>query len=168
VVPTANAEAEHFFLKVEQALDIIRVADPRRWGRILKQLRRIVLVEAGGELYQSDLKAYLVDLPTLRHRSRLQVASAIVHEATHARLDSYGVSYSSPRRARIEAICVAEQIAFLERIPDTQRLVEQTRAALNTAWWSDEAMHQRRLRQLRAYGIPQALVSIIARFGRHR
>jgi hypothetical protein len=51
-----------------------------------------------------------------------RIASAIVHEATHARLERYGIGYDEDRRARIEAICFRRELAFAARLPDSSGL----------------------------------------------
>src|SRR2546427_9194317 len=44
--------------------------------------------------------------------SAARLASTLVHEATHARLDRLGFRYAAERRARIEGICFRREIAF--------------------------------------------------------
>jgi hypothetical protein len=51
-----------------------------------------------------------------------QIASTIVHEATHARLERYRIGYKEELRARIEAICFRRELAFAVRLPDSAEL----------------------------------------------
>jgi hypothetical protein len=166
VVPAANDHADGFFAKMQQALDIIRDADSRRWARIRRHLRRIVLLNGGGEFYHPELHAYVVDLPSFLARSPLEVASSVVHEATHARLHHKGISYEPSIRERVEMVCVGEEIAFLQRLGNTEELVARKRSSLESQWWSETSLHQRRFQQLQAHGVPRVLVRMFDRFRR--
>jgi hypothetical protein len=166
VVPSANDQAPAFFEKTKQALELIRKADPRRWAKIPQLLPRIVLILGGGEFYHRDLHAYIVDLPSLRARSALELASAIVHESTHARINRFGAFYSPALRPRVEALCISQEIAFLRRFPESGALVTSKQESLKNPWWSDESLNQRRLAHLRAAGIPEFLVRVFDRLRR--
>jgi hypothetical protein len=48
-----------------------------------------------------------------------QIASAIIHETTHARIERHGISYKEELRSRIEAVCVRRELAFAARLPDS-------------------------------------------------
>src|SRR3954465_3146194 len=93
VVRAAEHDAATFFEKTQQAFDLLRKADPRRWARIQRDLRRVVLISGGGEFFFTKLRAYVMDGPSLRLRSSLEIASSLVHEATHARLYRAGMEY---------------------------------------------------------------------------
>jgi hypothetical protein len=51
--------------------------------------------------------------------SAANVAIAIVHEATHARVGQAGIPLYPDLRSRIERRCVREEIAFAQRLPRT-------------------------------------------------
>ena len=57
--------------------------------------------------------------------SAAQIASVIVHEATHARMMRLGFGYEEPKRVRIEHICFGAQQAFARRLPDGEQLVKE-------------------------------------------
>ena len=52
-----------------------------------------------------------------------QIASAIIHEAIHARLMRLGFGYEEPKRLRIEQICFGAQQAFAEKLGLTYPLL---------------------------------------------
>jgi hypothetical protein len=169
VVAGDETEVQLFFTKIREALEIIRTNDLHRWACVQRQLRRIVLINDGGQAYHREAIGCVVDLPTLRTQSALEIASTIVHEATHARFQRWGIDYKQSLRTRIETACVREEIAFLKRIPDTDLLIENLRSSLQTPWWTDEAIRERRLRQLRSAGVPQWMLQLydrIRNFGR--
>ena len=128
-----------------------------------------MLVAGGGETYHPALRGYLIEVPTLMHGSTAQIAMRIVHEATHARIDQNGLRYTASRRGRIEARCVSEEIAFAQRLPNSDSLVAHARQKLSTPWWTESDLHERRLEQLRAYGWPRWLTTVYSRiFGPRR
>jgi hypothetical protein len=147
-----------FFERVTEALELIAAVHPRRLARVQTYLKRIVLVAGGGEYFYRSMRAYVMDVPNLSVRSGLQVAMAIVHEATHARLNRMGIRYPSVWRGRIEAICVAAERDFAERVPGSGELVAQTLRKLSDPWWTDEALHERHVDLLRSYGWPPVLL----------
>jgi hypothetical protein len=67
-----------------------------------------------------------------------RIASTIVHEATHARLEGWGVIYEEKSRYRIEAICLRRELSFLTKLPDSGLMQEEI---VRTLEWceSDQA-----------------------------
>jgi hypothetical protein len=53
------------------------------------------------------------------------IASTIIHEATHARLDGWDIGYDEASRYRIEAICLRRELNFLTKLPDSEHLQEE-------------------------------------------
>lgn len=115
--------------RVEGALSLIKQHSPLDYARITGELERIwvrVTVYGLGE-YRHTLKAcilderYLADSATSVER----IASTIVHEATHARLERYGIEYHEKLRARIEAVCFRREWAFAARLSDGASLQQE-------------------------------------------
>jgi hypothetical protein len=77
----------------------------------------------------------------------VEVASVLVHEAQHARLDGLGISYSKSHRLRIEKLCVRAELDFARRLPATLGLVERLE---HTYEHADHVWDQRRMVELRA------------------
>ncbi len=169
VVPGSEAhDTERFFHGITNALGLIQRTDPRRWRRVKKELRWVVLVNGGGEYYHSGLQAYVVGVPTLRTRSEADLAATIVHEATHGRLHRWGISDRPALRERIERLCVGEEIGFLKHLPGTEDLIEKRLCALKSAWWTEESLHQRWFEQLRASFFPNFVIQIVDRLYKAR
>jgi hypothetical protein len=80
-------------------------------------VKQFALVTAGGDYFDWDIDAHIVDLRTLRAASVLELATLIAHEAVHARLMHAGIPYSEPLKARIETLCVKEEIALATKLP---------------------------------------------------
>ena len=114
--------------RVEGALLLIKQHSPLDYARIARELERIwvdLVLNGLGE-YRHSLRACILDeryvadpATTVGH-----IASTIVHEATHARLERYGIGYEEQRRARIETICFRRERAFAARLPDSAELQE--------------------------------------------
>ena len=139
--------------KVEEALGTIRAYDPGRYKRLPRDLRRIwVKVQDGGNTgcYNPALDACELDP---RHLLRddvtpSDIASIIVHEATHAKLGRYGIGFSRKAlRSRIEAACRKQEYAFSECLPVPQG--EKIRDKLRRMdqvpddFWSDRSSAKR-------------------------
>ena len=106
--------------KVEEALTLIRTLDPRRYQRIRQDLAVVIVLDRDlpgvNAKYWHEARACVLTRETVRDHSDAIVASCIVHEATHARLERAGVHYFKDLRPRIEARCVREELSFAERL----------------------------------------------------
>jgi hypothetical protein len=114
--------------RVEGALLLIKQHSPLDYARITRELERVwvsLLPHGLGE-YRHSLRACILDERYVADPATAveQIASTIVHEATHARLERCGIEYEEQRRARIEAICFRRERAFAVRLPDSAELQE--------------------------------------------
>jgi hypothetical protein len=139
--------------RVEQAMLLAKQHSPLNYARIIRDLERIwvFLLPHGLGQYQASLKACLLDERYVADpaTSIERVASTIVHEATHARLQRYGIGYEEERRARIEAICFRRELAFATRLPDGAQLRQEIIRYLdwyqaNPDYFSDAQFQKRR------------------------
>jgi len=159
VTNVGDHDSADILARVETALKVIRTYDPRRYHRLPQYLQRVwVRLQVPGNLgaYNSVLAACELDL---RYVVRPDVqpadlASTVVHEATHARLDRFG--YTEPIRARIEAACRDQERAFADRLPQPEgdKIREKLRSweADKDHSWSDATF-----RNTYTAGIPEAL-----------
>lgn len=159
----ASGELEFLCSKVHEALLLIETHDPTRFARLRRDLKRFALIAGGGEFYHHGLRAYIMDVPNMKTRSAPELASTIVHEATHARLALAGISTKKENVERIEHICTEAAASFADRTPGGQSLATHLRAQLSTRWWVDDAMRARRLEQLRAAGFPHWILGLYRR-----
>jgi hypothetical protein len=87
------------------------------------------------------------------------IASTIVHEATHARLERMGIAYKPDRRLRIEQACYRRQLAFVRNLPDHARLAEMVEAQIASPGpesdYSWEGYNARIIAELRRLGMPR-------------
>ena len=119
--------------------------------------------------YKHSLKAcilderYVADPATTIER----IASTIVHETTHARLERYGIGYKTELRTRIEAICFRRELAFAVRLPNSAELQQEISRYLewsqaNPDFFSDANFRERHtageIEALRYAGAPDLLI----------
>ena len=125
--------------RVEEALQLIKCCDPLNYARIIYNLDRVwvQLIPASVAHYRFSLNACVIDERFVLDQTTTveRIASTIVHEATHARLEGWGVIYVEKDRSRIEAICLRRELSFVARLPESEPLREQTAQAIE--WYAN-------------------------------
>ncbi len=158
---TANEENDKGnFSRIADAIGLIVEHHPRRWQRIKKDLRRVMITHVGGPEYMHLLRACVVNASHLAGQEPARIAMMLVHEATHARLRRLGFRYDNRVRRRIEQLCVKQEIAFAKRLPNSGLYVEWARKKLEREWWTDQKIETRRESELQALGCPAWLVRL--------
>lgn len=178
VVGTLAYKADHqtiIFDRVEKALRLIQSYDGKRFAQIQRYIKTIFVFgdpTAYGhwhqELQMCELQENFVRAETT---SIAQIASAIVHEATHARLMRLGFGYEEPKRLRIERICFGAERGFARRLPDGEELVkevEESQAYYGEAHFSDAGRREADLEGLRMLGVPKWIVWLLAKLFSYR
>jgi hypothetical protein len=154
--------------RVETALALVKQHSPVHYSCIVNNLERIwisVLKHNGAE-YNRSLDACMFDERFLadEEASPNRIASAILHEATHARLERHGIIYEEGRRVRIEAICLRRELAVAARLPDSAELQQLISENLhwhqsNPDFFSDTQFRERHsigeIEALRHVGVPE-------------
>lgn len=140
--------------KIIEALRLIRDFDPARYGRLLRDVRQILVttLPASAAQWVDSLQACELDERyIIREGTTLElVASLIVHEATHARLMRCGIGYEETLRDRVERVCLRREMAFAARLPTGTGRSQQAEATLEAMPdLSDKAMSERYLNGLR-------------------
>ncbi|HZR75248.1 hypothetical protein [Bradyrhizobium sp.] len=160
--------------RVESALRLIRDRDPLSYSRVTRYLDRIwvrIVLGSLGE-YQRQLNACVLDKHFVLSATTTveKIASTIIHEVTHARLEHWGIAYDEKARSRIEAICVRRELSFVRKVPGGEMLREGLAASLN--WYaseqglfSDASLHeshvQGSIEALRQLGVPSWLIGSV-------
>ena len=154
--------------RLREALQLIKTRDPLRYARLTRDLKRIWVFSISTpacfnyrlDACQLDERFVLAEATTPE-----LLASAIVHEATHARLWNCGVGYDEALRPRVEAICVHRQVAFAKKLPDGQQSrewAEQILASSDPATLSNASFWKRnydwQIEEARRLGIPDWVV----------
>lgn len=150
---------------LEAAIDLMERTD-RRWTRLVRRAIRHIVVWPGGytaydkmggiHLSSSDLLAARPDI----------LASALVHEATHLRIEKRGIRYDPATRGRIERLCVKQQAAFLRRVlPEGPVLAKQAEDGLGEPWWTEADRRARINELMEGAELPRWLGSLLFRLG---
>ena len=161
--------------RVEGALLLIKQHSPLDYARITRELERIwvsLSFHGLGE-YNHSLRACVLDERYVADPATTveQIASTIVHETTHARLERCGIEYEEPLRTRIEAICFRRELAFAVRLPDSAELQQGIARCLewyqaNPDQFSDAHFQEGHtaggIEAMRYLGIPDWLIRAIS------
>ena len=127
--------------------------------------------ERRGEWHR-DTRLVVLEETYVHHErtSARDIASTLVHESTHARLDAKGFAYSPELRERIERVCFRRQLAFARRLPEPGDLVGQAERQLQRApdYFTREAWRQRAVVKLIELGVPRWLAQAIEWVARRR
>jgi hypothetical protein len=129
----ARNRGDRFRPIIENALQLIRQHDPRRYARVVRYISRIVnivLPRGTGSRYDFGLRAVYVefgewkfgewttDLPLWAHDDELiaYYACLLVQESTIGVVKSRGMERTSANRIRIKRLCLAEVNRFAARL----------------------------------------------------
>ncbi|CDX49299.1 hypothetical protein LCM4577_21465 [Mesorhizobium sp. LCM 4577] len=106
--------------KVSAALQLICDVDPIRHRQVVRDLSSIwitTVVAAAGRFMPLTSICELDERFLMREDISIEeVAGAIVHEATHARLFRRGIGYEEKLRDRVENTCMARELAFAAKL----------------------------------------------------
>jgi hypothetical protein len=155
--------------KLAKALDLLAVYDSRRFDRLRRLCRGILVFGDIGPSGKWVPRAHLICLSSsyvcAPATTSARVAATLVHESTHAWLDSFGFDYREDRRARIEHICIRAEMAFARRLPDPEDLLELSnrKLSLEPEFWSNAQFAARAKEDLLKLGLPRFLTSAIIR-----
>jgi len=118
--------AGDFQQAVVDALELLRRHDDRRYKRIRREISTIacsdssrragVYVRPGRVCFINYAKFLEVERIHGRSEALKQLASLVVHESTHGRLDRF--PFAGYYEARVEALCSVEAFRFLRGLPD--------------------------------------------------
>jgi hypothetical protein len=162
--------------RIEEALLLIKQHSRIHYSGVVRDLARIwvLLLPHRGGRYDESLGACMLDGRYVANATLEQIASTIVHEATHARLARCGIRYEENLRSRIEAVCIRRELAFVAKLPDGAELHGKTMRKLewcsaNTEWFSNEQLRERRrqgyIDALRYIEAPEWFIRIASRIG---
>jgi hypothetical protein len=161
-------------LRIEEAMLLIKQHSPVQYSRVVRDLARVwvsVLLNRGAQ-YRQSVRACVLDERYFDSATPEQLASTIVHEATHARLIDCGIKYEEHIRLRIETVCRRRELAFAARLPNGAELQRKIRHniewyAANPEWYSNHQFQERRTRQavdaLRHIDAPEWFIRIAPR-----
>jgi hypothetical protein len=173
-VGTTESRPHPALTRVEAALQLIKHHNPLHYSRVIHRLERIWvhLLPSGAAIYDRSLKACIFDERYVLAETMTleQIASTIVHEATHAGLEQWGITYDEKRRPRIEAICLRRELNFAAGLPNSGSLREELARTLEWCggehdYFSNVSFQQRdqqgKAETLRYLGAPDWLIGFV-------
>jgi hypothetical protein len=161
IVPGGTRGDDEAFANITSALDLLRDHGSRTLDDIRRHTNGVfVWVTAGarGE-WHHETRLVILEETYVYHgcTSARDIASTLVHESTHARLDAKGFEYSPEQRERIERVCFRRQLAFARRLSEPGDLVGQAERQLQRSphYFTREAWRQRAVVKLIELGVPR-------------
>ncbi len=129
---------QRFLRVVSRALSLVKRFDERRFRRIQRHIRFIINVEMlsqGRYIFKEQVCLLnfgcLMDGGIRGDDQVHDVASTLVHEATHGEIWARG--FHGTREIRVEELCVREEFRFLSRIDP--RLASERMKDHNPEYW---------------------------------
>jgi hypothetical protein len=120
--------------KVEEGLELLRTHYPQGFKEVSRHIRRVIVgfLSTSRAAWWGPPRACMLSIEYFSQDSATaaDVASSLVHEARHARLERLGFRYTADRRVRLESICTHAEIALAERLPDADSRVGALNAIL--------------------------------------
>ena len=175
-IGSAQSDSEPALQRVEAALQLIEHFAPLHYRRVKNSLSRIwvQLVPHGAGCYLHSLNACLLDERVVASETTTLewIASAIVHEATHARLEKRGIRYVEAVRHRIERICARRELDFARHLSGVDALLEEINWRLdrsndeNTSFTNQDmwvGIDQGNADILRHLGTPEWVITLMFR-----
>jgi hypothetical protein len=175
-IGSAQSDSEPALQRVEAALQLINRCAPLHYRRVKNSLSRIwvTLVPHGAGCYLHSLSACLLDerVVTSEGTTVEWIASAIVHEATHAGLEKRGIRYDEAVRLRIERICIRRELDFVRHLSGVDALQDEITQRLDwcrdgNAHYTDQNMWQvidhGKADALRHLGTPEWVIALVFR-----
>jgi hypothetical protein len=171
-----RSDSEPDLQRVEAALQLIDHCAPLHYQCVKNNLSRIwvTLVPHGAGCYLHSMNACLLDERVMasENASIEWIAAAIVHEATHARLEKWGIRYDEAARHRVERICARRELDFARHLSGVDTLHEEITWRLDLhneedASYTDQNMWQKidqgHAEILRHLGMPEWIIALVFR-----
>jgi hypothetical protein len=170
----AQPDPDPALQRVEAALRLIDSCAPLHYRRVKNSLTRIwvTLVPHGAGCYLHSMNACKLDERVIASEATTLewIASAIVHEATHARLEKLGIRYNEAVRLRIERICVRRELDFARHLSGVDALQQELTQRLywcrdGNEHFTDQNMWQKidqgNVDALRHLGTPEWVIAFV-------
>jgi hypothetical protein len=136
---------------VAEALSLLDSSDEVLHRRVRRFVKQIVIWPGP---FTAAVPPITVELSTTHTEPNdiLEIASVLVHEATHLEIAAWGIPYDGRHRERIEHLCVKEQAGFLRRIGGRgATMADIFEESLAKPWWTPAA-HRRDIAKLHGWG----------------
>ncbi len=177
-VGSFRSDAKPAIQRIEDALRLIERNAPLHYRRVKNNLTRIWvnLVPHGAGCYLHSLNACVLDERAVASQTATVewIASAIVREATHARLEKLGIRYDEAVRNRIERVCALRELNFARHLSGADALLEEINWRLDqcggdNVFYTNQNMWEQTVQGnaeiLRHLGTPEWVITLVFRAG---
>jgi hypothetical protein len=138
-----NPPSPTFKRVVLAAFQLLKDTDPRRYSRVKQHLKWVSngSLSQPGAVYRHYTQTCVIDYVEPGSESEIpfwiaDLASTLVHEATHGVLRARDIPYSPELRVRIERLCVTEENRFARRLSSTQpEIAERLHREFDESHW---------------------------------
>lgn len=122
VTKTDDITPSHAMMRIHDALLLLQRTDPFRFHRVRRHITKFIVssVRNVSAAHFPKSSTCYISARFLDKYPVPNLAIAIVHEATHARIDHSGIPLYPDWKARIERRCVLEEIAFAKHLSETE------------------------------------------------
>ena len=158
-------ERSQAYERLADALYMLRRHAPVRYDRVLRLLNGFLIFGTDPDANASydpingvcRLGASFMVAPTT---TSVEIACAVVHEATHAWLFKLGIGYDEPIRHRVELVCIRAALLAARKLPGGEAEVERCRAqmSIDPEYFSNRSFVDRKTHHLRELGCPEWII----------
>ncbi len=136
--------------KIQRAVSLIEETDGVFFQRLLRLTRGVIAMPMRGEIGRWCGGFCLIDAGFAQNAEVEEVAGAIVHEVTHAKIERWGIGYGEGGRRRVELACTRAVDRFAGRLRDCRGkdLVfsqSQDIYRRERSYWSNEELTRQRM-----------------------
>ena len=176
VIGGDSAATQRILSRLDAALELIEAYEPRRLRRLAADTQRVLVVGkerlyGGTTLGSLGWCVFTVPFANDDRQTPEGLATAMVHESTHARIRACKGIRDAQWRTREEVVCIKQERAFAGLLPDGGRFVDwaDERLARTAAEWAAVFSKQTDPEQLlRDNGAPRWLTRAIMRLRSRR
>lgn len=148
--------------RIHRAVTAMRGAS-MRYQALLRRIRYIV-VWPGTYTFADGSGGVHIASADLVGIGDLALASVLVHESVHLRINAHGIPYQPECRERIERLCIKEQARFLRQAPGSgEEMARDAESVLAFPWWTQEAREADLQRLFDDNNLPRWLMAIARR-----
>ena len=136
LISDPHADKSMVLADLKAAILVLENVNPKLFGAVLRYVGHIIVWPGDYTAYDSWGGVHL-SAAYLRKAPAEIIASGLVHEYVHLRVERCGISYEGEARARIETLCVRHQAAFLRETKHehSEAWALEAEIGLKDRWW---------------------------------
>ena len=121
---------------LESGFELLAHFNPQALRRVEKACARYVLFDRGQPEYWTLPRVIFLGKEELTSWNNGAIALTLIHEATHARLEAWGLTPARFGHDRIEKACIRRERAVAATFPNSEQWIDWVDAKAATRWWA--------------------------------